>query len=118
MVTKRGTNQFHGTGYYYYNSSDVGGANTWDNNHTPSGNLGYTPIPITHNNRYGGTVGGPMLPKFWGGKTYFFFGYEGFNYPAIADYQQAGAHRHASRAASFRSTKAAHTFPSISIPSR
>jgi hypothetical protein len=81
MVTKRGTNDFHGTAYYYYSSSDVGGANTWDNNHTPSGNLGYTPIPITHNNKYGFTVGGPMLPKFWGGKTYFFFGYEGFNFP-------------------------------------
>ena len=84
VVTKRGTNQFHGSAYYYYSSSDVGGANTWDNNHTPSGNLGYTPIPITHNNRYGGTVGGPMLPKFWGGKTYFFFGYEGFNFPQSA----------------------------------
>ena len=66
VVTKRGTNQFHGSGYYYYNSTDVGGANTWDNNHTPSGNLGYTPIPITHNQRYGCTVGGPLLPKFAG----------------------------------------------------
>jgi hypothetical protein len=87
VVTKRGTNQFHGTGYYYYSSSDVGGANTWDNNHTPSGDLGYTPIPITHNNRYGFTVGGPMLPKIPklpGGKTYFFFGYEGFNFPQSA----------------------------------
>ena len=80
-VTKRGTNDFHGSAYYYYQSSDVGGANSWDNNHTPSGNLGYTPIAITHNNKYGFTVGGPMLPKFWGGKTYFFFGYEGFNFP-------------------------------------
>jgi hypothetical protein len=81
MVTKRGTNDFHGTAYYYYNSSDVGGANSWDNNHTASGDLGYIPIAITHNNRYGFTTGGPMLPKFWGGKTYFFFGYEAFNYP-------------------------------------
>ena len=81
MVTKRGTNAFHGSAYYFYNSSDVGGANSWDYNHTPSGNLGYTPIAVTHNNRYGFTVGGPMLPKFWGGKTYFFFGYEAFNYP-------------------------------------
>ncbi|HTB10016.1 MAG TPA: carboxypeptidase-like regulatory domain-containing protein [Bryobacteraceae bacterium] len=81
VVTKRGTNQIHGSAYYYYSSSDVGGANTWDNNHTPSGNLGYTPIPITHNQRYGFTVGGPMLPKMLGGKTYFFFGWEGFNFP-------------------------------------
>jgi hypothetical protein len=89
MVTKRGTNDFHGSAYYYYSSSDIGGANSWDNNHTPSGDLGYTPIPITHNNRYGGTVGGPMLPSFLGGKTYFFFGYEGYNFPqsAIVDKQ-------------------------------
>ena len=81
MITKRGSNDFHGTGYWYYHSSDIGGANTWDNNHTPSGNLAYTPIPIAHDNRYGGTVGGPMLPPLLGGKTYFFFGYEGFNSP-------------------------------------
>jgi hypothetical protein len=84
MITKRGTNDIHGSAYYYYNSSDVGGANSWDNNHTPSGDNGFTPIPITHNNKYGFTVGGPMTPKFWGGKTYFFFGYEGFNYPQSA----------------------------------
>jgi len=83
-VTKRGTNQFHGSAYYYYASSNVGGANTWDNNHTPVGDLGYTPIPITHNNRYGFTVGGPLLPKFWGGKTYFFFGWEQFRFPQSA----------------------------------
>lgn len=81
MITKRGSNAFHGTAYWYYHSSDIGGANTWDDNHTPSGNLGYTPIPIAHDNRYGGTVGGPMLPPLLGGKTYFFFGYEGFNFP-------------------------------------
>lgn len=84
VVTKRGTNQFHGSAYYYYSSTDVGGANSWDANHTPSHGLGYTPIAITHNQRYGGTVGGPLLPKFWGGKTYFFFGYEGFSFPQAA----------------------------------
>lgn len=26
VVTKRGTNQFHGSAYYFYSSSDVGGA--------------------------------------------------------------------------------------------
>ncbi len=81
VVTKRGTNQIHGSVYYLYSSSDVGGANNWDANHTPSGSLGYTPISITHNNRFGYTVGGPLLPKFWGGKTYFFFGMEYFRFP-------------------------------------
>ncbi len=38
MVTKRGTNAIHGAGYEYYFASDMGAANSWDNNHTPSGN--------------------------------------------------------------------------------
>ncbi len=89
MVTKRGTNQFHGAGYEYYFASDVGAANTWDNDHKPNGKgLGYTPIPITHKNRFGGAVGGPMLPKFAGGKTYFFFNYEGFRYPYSTTYEK------------------------------
>ncbi len=36
MVTKRGTNQWHGSLYEYYFGSNVGAANTWKNNHTPS----------------------------------------------------------------------------------
>ena len=89
MVTKRGTNQFHGAGYEYYFASDVGAANTWDNDHKPNGKgLGYTPIPITHKNRFGGAVGGPMLPKFAGGKTYFFFNYEGLRYPYSTTYEK------------------------------
>ncbi len=81
MVTKRGTNSFHGSAYEYYFATDVGAANTWDNNHTPSGNLAYTPLPITHNNRYGAAIGGPMLPKFLGGKTYFFYNTEYVRFP-------------------------------------
>ncbi|MGO9259000.1 MAG: carboxypeptidase-like regulatory domain-containing protein [Bryobacteraceae bacterium] len=82
MATKRGSNAFHGAGYEFYYASDVGAANNWDANHTPSGNLGYTPLPITHNNRFGGALGGPLVPKnFLGGKWYFFVNYEGFRFP-------------------------------------
>ena len=82
MATKRGSNAFHGAGYEYYYASDVGAANNWDANHTPSGNLGYTPLPITHNNRYGGALGGQLIPKnVLGGKWYFFANYEGFRFP-------------------------------------
>ena len=85
MVTKRGTNAFHGSAYEYYYATDVGAANTWDNNHVPSGNLGYTPLPITHNNRFGGALGGQLIPKnLLGGKWYFFVNYEGFRFPQSA----------------------------------
>jgi hypothetical protein len=85
MATKRGSNQFHGAAYEYYYATDVGAANNWDANHTPSGNLGYTPLPITHNNRYGGALGGQLIPKnVLGGKWYFFANYEGFRFPQSA----------------------------------
>jgi hypothetical protein len=75
MVTKRGTNQYHGALYEYYFNNVVGGANTWDNNRLNQ------PIPQSHRNRFGGAVGGPLTPSFWGGKTYIFVNYEGLRYP-------------------------------------
>ena len=82
MATKRGSNQFHGSAYEYYFATDVGAANNWDANHTPFGNLGYTPLPITHNNRFGAALGGQLIPKrVLGGKWYFFTNYEGFRFP-------------------------------------
>ena len=90
MVTKRGTNSIHGSAYEYYFASNVGAANSWDNNHTPSGNLSYTPLPVTHSNRFGTAIGGPIIPKnFLGGKWYAFFNYEGFRFPQSAIYTRA-----------------------------
>jgi hypothetical protein len=62
MVTKRGTNQFHGSLYDYYFATNVGAANSWKNNHTASGALPYTPLPTTHRNRFGGANPLPFLP--------------------------------------------------------
>ncbi len=47
MVTKRGTNHFHGALYEFYFGNDVGAANLWKNNHTPDAQTGtpYTPLP-------------------------------------------------------------------------
>ena len=81
LVTKRGTNDFHGALYEYFYASNVGAANTWKDDHTPSGNLPYTPLPKTHRNHYGAALGGPLLPKWIGGKTYFFGNFEGYDYP-------------------------------------
>ncbi len=84
MVTKRGTNAFHGAAYEYYFANDVGAANLWLSNHTPDAFTGTpnTPLPATHRNRYGGALGGPLSPKpFLGGKWFFFANYEGQQYP-------------------------------------
>jgi hypothetical protein len=81
VVTKRGTNAWHGTAYEYYLDNGLD-ANTWDNN--ANGN----PLPIYHYNRFGGSGGGPIIPKtILGGKTYFFANYEGFRWPNSATYE-------------------------------
>src|SRR5215813_613944 len=86
MVTKRGTNQWHGAAYEHYFGSNFG-ANTWQNNHTPvkstTGQIisPFTPLPKTHQNRYGFSIGGPVAPAFLGGKTYLFFNYEARRFP-------------------------------------
>src|SRR5215469_4617013 len=74
IVTKRGTDQWHGTGYWYYLDNGIN-ANTWQNDFSGVG------IPVYHYNRFGGSIGGPIIPKkVLGGKTYFFANYEGFRF--------------------------------------
>ena len=70
FVTKRGTNQFHGSLYEYYQGA-VLNANTWDNNR-----IGLARPPLV-DNRFGGSVGGPI----WKEKLFFFFNYEGRRLP-------------------------------------
>ncbi|HEX5423051.1 MAG TPA: carboxypeptidase-like regulatory domain-containing protein [Candidatus Acidoferrales bacterium] len=83
VVTKRGTNNWHGTAYEYYLDNNWS-ANTWDNN------LSGTPRPSYHFNRFGAAGGGPIIPKsILGGKTYFFANYEGFRYPQSQTFEMA-----------------------------
>jgi hypothetical protein len=99
MVTKRGTNQFHGSGYEYYFATNVGAGNSWVNDHTCkpfSPNCvgafptpGYAnPLPSNHRNRFGASVGGFLTPNFLGGKWYFFFNYEGQRFPNNNTYER------------------------------
>ena len=83
MVTKRGTNNLHGSLYEYYFASDVGAANLWQNNRTGQ------PLPKAHRNRFGAAVGGPLTPRFWGGKTYWFANYEGMRFDNVTTYERA-----------------------------
>jgi len=90
IATKRGTNTWHGSGYGYYFATNIGAANSWANDHTPSATFGtpYTPIVKNHRSRFGTSLGGPMTPKILGGKTYFFFNYEGERFPNGASYER------------------------------
>ncbi len=77
IVTKRGTNDWHGTAYEYYLDNNFSG-NTWENNQSSP----VTPAPDWHRSWFGVAVGGPIIPKdFLGGKTYFFFNYQGARWP-------------------------------------
>ena len=79
LTTKSGTNSFHGSGYDFFQSGKLD-SNSWDNNFFG------TKKPNSHSNRFGFDVGGPMLPRMAGGKTYFYFFYEGNRYPRAGPY--------------------------------
>src|SRR6266404_7535293 len=71
VTLKSGTNDFHGTAFYF-------GDYDWLNakNYFSTNNLPY------HNHNYGGTVGGPIVKN----RTFFFFTYEGQRNKALEPY--------------------------------
>src|SRR6185312_11369040 len=66
MVTRSGTNQFHGSAYEFFRNQKLD-ANNWFNNQ------GGVPIAPLRNNNFGRTVGGPIRKD----KIFFFFDYDG-----------------------------------------
>src|SRR3984893_8304710 len=91
VVTKRGTNAWHGTAYEYYLDNNFN-ANTWQNNNVVDSNGKWAPVPLPsyHYSRFGGAGGGPIIPKnILGGKTYFFGNYEGFRWANSATIERA-----------------------------
>jgi hypothetical protein len=75
IVTKRGTNAWHGTAYEYYLDNNFS-ANTWENNQSG------TPVPNWHRSWFGAAAGGPLIPfDILGGKTYIFANYQGARWP-------------------------------------
>jgi len=83
IVTKRGTNTFHGGVYEYYLDTNFGGANTWDNNATN------TPQPSAHFHRFGADAGGKIPHSdFLGGSWYIFGNYEGFRNPLSSTFER------------------------------
>jgi hypothetical protein len=77
VTTKGGSNNLHGSGFWYYQSSAFNA-------------IPYT-FPTTktkasvHGDTFGGSVGGPVvIPHFYNGhnKTFFYGAYEGWRHPA------------------------------------
>ena len=69
IVTRSGTNQFHGT-LFDYLRNDALDANNWFNGYT---NIPPLPKAKERQNDFGGTLAGPILKN----RTFFFFSYEG-----------------------------------------
>jgi hypothetical protein len=72
IVSKSGTNDFHGTAYEFVRNNDFDARNTFAATVTPY-----------HYNQYGGAIGGPLgIPKVYNGRnrTFFFFNIEEWQY--------------------------------------
>jgi hypothetical protein len=73
VITRSGTNEFHGTLYEFLRNDKLD-ANDW------FANAGGSPRAPLRRNDFGGTLGGPIIKK----KTFFFFDYEGLRVRSFA----------------------------------
>ena len=76
MITRSGSNTFHGEGYDFIRNT-ITDANNWINDQRG------IPIPPVHRNDFGGTIGGPIFKN----RTFFFFDFDGWRQSAMATYQ-------------------------------
>jgi hypothetical protein len=76
VVTKSGTNQFHGNAYNYFRNQ-VMDSNYWFSN------ASNVPLPALRYNDFGGTIGGPIQKD----KTFFFVDYEGSRLRTFQSFQ-------------------------------
>ncbi len=74
LVTKRGSDHFHGSVYDYYQNDNLN-ANTWTNNRLRIAR------PPFHDQLFGGSVGGPLRKN----KLFFFFNYEAERQTSTSD---------------------------------
>jgi hypothetical protein len=75
MITRSGSNTFHGSGYDFVRNK-IADANSWFNN------LYGDPLPSVHRNNFGGTVSGPIFKN----KTFFFFDYDATRQSTMGSY--------------------------------
>jgi hypothetical protein len=74
IITKNGTNQYHGDLFEYVRNSDLNAANYFSYNTTTHSKL----PDLLKRNQFGGTIGGPLgIPHvFHSGKAFGFLGYQ------------------------------------------
>jgi hypothetical protein len=82
VSTKRGANRFHGTAFSDYNSDEL---NALTYAQKLNGVLRGDPNADTHDYRYGGSFGGPIVTN----RTFFFANYEGSKLKALGGGSQA-----------------------------
>ena len=73
VVTKGGTNQIHGTAYWFLRNDALDARNFFDDAREDRVAAGLPEIPEFTQNQFGFAVGGPIIKD----KTFFFFSYEG-----------------------------------------
>src|SRR6266849_6624518 len=66
VITKSGSNQFHGAAFEFFRDKALN-ANSWENNRANRAKKFY------HFNQFGGNIGGPVVKN----KVFFFFDYDG-----------------------------------------
>jgi hypothetical protein len=69
IITRSGTNQFHGNATYYWTNSDMN-ANNWFNDNTGA------PQAFSNANQWGAAIGGPIKRN----RAWFFVNYEGLRF--------------------------------------
>jgi hypothetical protein len=74
IITKHGTNQYHGDAFEFVRNRDFNAANAF----TYNAALGHKIVDTINRNQFGGTVGGPLeIPHlFQSDRSFGFFGYQ------------------------------------------
>jgi hypothetical protein len=76
MITRSGTNQFHGSAYDFLRNAKLDANNFFSN-------AAGIPLPPLRRNNFGATIGGPIKRD----KTFFFFDYDGTRQASLSSFQ-------------------------------
>jgi Carboxypeptidase regulatory-like domain/TonB dependent receptor len=109
VTSKRGSNAYHGTGFYDFNSD---GLNALTYNQTLAGVERGDPLSDTHQHRWGVSVGGPLVND----RLFFYGNYEGSNDKAIYGGTRINVPTEAMRNGDFRGTAIVPNEPATGLP--